>query len=238
MQLQSNFVVIATRNEGKVKEFAKLFGAKGYKVRCLTDYTDLPEIIESGTTFAENARIKAQIISAHLHVPVLADDSGLCVAALDGAPGVYSARFAGENATDADNNAKLLQALSELPNAEGDSATSANPKLLSKASFVCALALIDPVANEIIEAEDRFDGYIIGEARGESGFGYDPLFYLPALDKTMAELTVEEKNEMSHRAKALRLFLDRLPGQRICSLMDSSKKPAPTHAVEEQVSLF
>ncbi len=95
MLLQSNFVVIATRNEGKVKEFAKLFGAKGYKVRSLADYTDLPEIVESGTTFAENARIKAQIISAHLHVPVLADDSGLCVAALDGEPGVYSAQVRG-----------------------------------------------------------------------------------------------------------------------------------------------
>lgn len=213
MLLQSNFVVIATRNEGKVKEFEKLFGAKGYKVRCLTDYTDLPEIVESGTTFTENARIKAQIISAHLHVPVLADDSGLCVAALNGEPGVYSARYAGENATDADNNAKLLQALSEVGTVDGLPADGEHPKLLSEASFVCALTLIDPVANEVIEAEDSCRGYIIGEERGESGFGYDPLFYIPALGRTMAELTVEEKNEMSHRAKALRMFLDRLPDQ-------------------------
>ncbi|KRF18603.1 XTP/dITP diphosphatase [Paenibacillus sp. Soil787] len=213
MLLQSNFVVIATRNEGKVKEFEKLFGAKGYKVRCLTDYTDLPEIVESGTTFAENARIKAQIISAHLHVPVLADDSGLCVAALNGEPGVYSARYAGENATDADNNAKLLQALSEIDTLDGLPADEEHPKLLSEASFVCALTLIDPVANEVIEAEDSCRGYIIGEERGESGFGYDPLFYIPALGRTMAELTMEEKNEMSHRAKALRMFLDRLPDQ-------------------------
>ncbi|NOU73414.1 XTP/dITP diphosphatase [Paenibacillus sp. LMG 31458] len=213
MLLQSNFVVIATRNEGKVKEFAKLFGAKGYKVRCLTDYTDLPEIVESGTTFAENARIKAQIISAHLHVPVLADDSGLCVAALNGKPGVYSARYAGENATDADNNAKLLHELSEVGSVEGLPDGAENPKLLSEASYVCALTLIDPVANEVIEAEDSCRGYIIGEERGESGFGYDPLFYIPALGRTMAELTVEEKNEISHRAKALRMFLDRLPDQ-------------------------
>lgn len=213
MLLQSNFVVIATRNEGKVKEFEKLFGAKGYKVRCLTDYTDLPEIVESGTTFAENARIKAQIISAHLHVPVLADDSGLCVAALNGEPGVYSARYAGENATDVDNNAKLLQALSEVDTVDGLPADGEHPRLLSEASFVCALTLIDPVANEVIEAEDSCHGYIIGEERGESGFGYDPLFYIPALGRTMAELTVEEKNEMSHRAKALRMFLDRLPDQ-------------------------
>ncbi|MDF2647757.1 MAG: XTP/dITP diphosphatase [Paenibacillus sp.] len=213
MLLQSNFVVIATRNEGKVKEFEKLFGAKGYKVRCLTDYTDLPEIVESGTTFAENARIKAQIISAHLHVPVLADDSGLCVAALNGEPGVYSARYAGENATDADNNAKLLQALSEVDSVDGLPVDAEHPKLLSEASFVCALTLIDPVANEVIEAEDSCHGYIIGEERGESGFGYDPIFYIPALGRTMAELTMEEKNEMSHRAKALRMFLDRLPDQ-------------------------
>lgn len=213
MLLQSNFVVIATRNEGKVKEFAKLFGAKGYKVRCLTDYTDLPEIVESGTTFAENARIKAQIISAHLHVPVLADDSGLCVAALNGEPGVYSARYAGENATDADNNAKLLHELSEVGTVEGLPDGAEHPKLLSEASYVCALTLIDPVANEVIEAEDSCRGYIIGKERGESGFGYDPLFYIPALGRTMAELTVEEKNEISHRAKALRMFLDRLPDQ-------------------------
>lgn len=214
MLLQSNFVVIATRNEGKVKEFEKLFGAKGYKVRCLTDYTDLPEIVESGTTFAENARIKAQIISAHLHVPVLADDSGLCVAALNGEPGVYSARYAGENAADADNNSKLLQALSEVGSVDGLPADAEHPKLLSEASYVCALTLIDPVANEVIEAEDSCRGYIIGEERGESGFGYDPLFYIPALGRTMAELTVEEKNEISHRAKALRMFLDRLPDQK------------------------
>ncbi|MBP1966099.1 XTP/dITP diphosphatase [Paenibacillus aceris] len=213
MRLRSNIVVIATRNEGKVKEFESLFGPKGYKVRSLADYTELPEIVESGTTFAENARIKAQIISAHLHVPVLADDSGLCVKELDGAPGVYSARYAGESATDADNNAKLLQALSEIGSSEGLPAEVGHPKLLSEAAYVCALALIDPVANEIIEAEDSCKGYIIAEHRGESGFGYDPLFYIPALGRTMAELTVEEKNEISHRAKALRLFLDRLPDQ-------------------------
>ncbi|MEC0225516.1 XTP/dITP diphosphatase [Paenibacillus alba] len=215
MRLQSNIVVIATRNEGKVKEFAKLFGAKGYKVRSLADYTELPEIVESGKTFAENARIKAQIISAHLHVPVLADDSGLCVKALGGDPGVYSARYAGEDATDEDNNAKLLQALSDI--APSDELASplgtGHPPLLSEASFVCALALIDPVANEIIEAEDACRGFIIGEERGESGFGYDPLFYIPEMGRTMAELTMEEKNAISHRAKALRLFLDRLPNQ-------------------------
>lgn len=207
MRLQNNTVVIATRNQGKVKEFAELFGAHGFKVRSLSDYTDLPPIVENGETFAENARIKAQIISAHLHVPVLADDSGLEVSALNGAPGVYSARYAGENATDEANNAKLLQALNASSAAqEGEE----EPKRLSEASFVCALALIDPVANELIEAEAACEGYIISEPRGEGGFGYDPLFYIPSLGKTMAELTIEEKNQVSHRAKALRLFFQKL----------------------------
>ncbi|MGG1515732.1 non-canonical purine NTP pyrophosphatase [Paenibacillus oryzisoli] len=216
MQLQSNIVVIATRNEGKVKEFAKLFGDKGYKVRSLADYTDLPEIVESGATFAENARIKAQTISAHLHVPVLADDSGLCVRALDGKPGVYSARFAGDQATDAQNNEQLLRALKELANRELHlvPAEGEHPELLSPAAFVCALSLVDPVANEVIETEDEFQGYIIGEHRGESGFGYDPIFYIPELGRTMAELSIEEKNELSHRAKALRSFLNQLPDMR------------------------
>ncbi|UJF32040.1 XTP/dITP diphosphatase [Paenibacillus hexagrammi] len=210
MRLQSNFVVIATRNEGKVREFAKLFEPSGYKVRSLADYTDLPEIVESGETFAENARIKAEIISKHLHVPVLADDSGLCVAALGGDPGVYSARFAGADASDADNNAKLLSELKLLGAKDKPAVQGDHPELLSEASFVCALALIDPVANETIEAEASCEGYILSEPRGQGGFGYDPLFYIPALHKTMAEVTVEEKNEISHRAKALRCFLDRL----------------------------
>lgn len=213
MRLQSNIVVIATRNQGKVKEFSDLLGAKGYKVRCLDDYTDLPEIVENGATFAENAKIKAQTISAYLHIPVLADDSGLCVEALNGAPGVYSARFAGAGAPDSQNIAKLLDELAKkgLPSG-GQAALPGNnrPVTLSAASFVCALALADPVANQVLEAEAACDGFIISEPRGEGGFGYDPVFYLPELDKTMAQLTMDEKNQISHRALALRRFLELL----------------------------
>ncbi|MNI62221.1 Non-canonical purine NTP pyrophosphatase [compost metagenome] len=184
---------------------------KGLKVRCLDDYTDLPDIIENGATFADNAKIKAQTIAAYLHIPVLADDSGLCVEALNGAPGVYSARFAGEGATDSQNNEKLMDELTKFQEPlHADSKVSSQnegPQLLSPASYVCALALVDPVANRIVQAEASCDGFIIDEYRGESGFGYDPLFYLPQFGKTMAELSIEEKNKISHRALALDRFL-------------------------------
>jgi XTP/dITP diphosphohydrolase len=215
MLLQNNILVLATRNLGKVKEFTELFESKGVKVRSLADYSDLdlPEIIEDGETFADNARIKAQIISAHLHVPVLADDSGLCTDALLGAPGVYSARYAGEGAADDTNNAKLLAELSKLQPSPPEAITPATPRLLSPASFVCALALVDPVENICMQVEAKCDGYIIAQPRGDGGFGYDPLFYMPEFGKTMAELTVEEKNQVSHRAKALRNLMDQINEQ-------------------------
>jgi XTP/dITP diphosphohydrolase len=198
MPLQSNLVVIATRNQGKMKEFAELFAQKGIRVRSLDDYADLPPIVEDGATFAENAKIKAQTISAHLHVPVLADDSGLCVEALGGDPGVYSARYAGEHATDEQNNEKLLRELEKVSSHTG--------KLLSPATFVCALALVDTAAHETIETEAECSGFILNEPKGSGGFGYDPLFYIPAIGKTMAELSPDEKNQISHRALALRQF--------------------------------
>jgi XTP/dITP diphosphohydrolase len=139
-------------------------------------------------------------------VPVLADDSGLCVDALNGAPGVWSARFAGEHASDAENNAKLLQSLRD------DSRIKSNEMLLSKARFVCALAMYNPLNHEVIQVEEACEGFIIHEARGTHGFGYDPLFYLPEFRLTMAELTSEQKNRISHRAKALQLMLQRMDG--------------------------
>jgi XTP/dITP diphosphohydrolase len=204
----NNVVVIATRNQGKIKEFAGLFRDKGMEVRSLADYEGLPPIVEDGATFAENALIKAKTIASHLGIPVLADDSGLCVDALGGAPGVVSARYAGEHASDADNNRKLLQELrAKLGAGSGPlPAASDAPELLSPAHFVCALALADPVHDRILQVEGRCDGYVIGESRGNGGFGYDPYFFIPELGKTMAELTVEEKNAVSHRAKALRRF--------------------------------
>lgn len=197
-------IVIATRNAGKVKEFEPLFHSRGIALRSLRDYAELPEIVEDGETFAANALIKARTIARHLGVPVLADDSGLCVDELDGEPGVYSARYAGEHATDEANNKKLLESLREK--GKGSSLGSADPEAvagLSPARFVAALCLVDAAGEPIAEVEGVCRGYIIGEGRGANGFGYDPLFYVPVLGKTMAELTLEEKNGVSHRGQAL-----------------------------------
>lgn len=203
MPAKRNVLIVATRNKGKASEFARLFGEIGIEVRSLSDYPDMPEVAEDGDTFAANALLKASAIARIAGEPVLADDSGLCVDALGGAPGVYSARYAGERATDADNNAKLLRALGELPSAPRDGA----PQLLSAARFVCALVLYDPADGRTIAAEGVCEGGIIAEPRGANGFGYDPLFYIPALGRTMAELSPEEKNRISHRAQALRQLL-------------------------------
>jgi XTP/dITP diphosphohydrolase len=208
-QLNANVLVIATRNAGKVNEFAALFKDRQLEVRSLLDYEDIPSVEEDGLTFGANALKKAQTLALILGVPVLADDSGLCVDVLDGAPGVWSARFAGEHATDADNNAKLLQSLGGM---KADGAGNP-PALLSKARFICALAMYNPLEDEVIQVEEACEGYIIGEARGDHGFGYDPLFYLPEFDQTFAELTTEQKNRISHRAKALQVLLHRLEGQ-------------------------
>jgi XTP/dITP diphosphohydrolase len=205
----ANILIIATRNAGKVNEFAALFKDRQLEVRSLLDYEDIPSVEEDGLTFGANALKKAKTLALILGVPVLADDSGLCVDALDGAPGVWSARYAGEHATDADNNAKLLQALGKI---KADQVEK-SPTILSKASFICALAMYNPLNDEVIQVEEACDGYIIGEARGDHGFGYDPLFYLPEFDQTFAELTIEQKNQISHRAKALRTLLRRMDGQ-------------------------
>ncbi|WP_442603421.1 non-canonical purine NTP pyrophosphatase [Paenibacillus sp. KN14-4R] len=218
---QTRVVVIATSNKGKVKEFANWFGARGMEVRSLADYDNLPELIEDGDTFAANARIKAETIAKHLSLPVLADDSGLSVDRLGGDPGVYSARYAGEPSSDANNNAKLLHELGILGETDGfiptklpSSVSGENNNalvLLSQAHFVSALALALPEQGTTLEAEGRCSGYILSEPRGTSGFGYDPLFYLPEFDKTMAELSLDQKNKISHRAKALELFFQKYP---------------------------
>jgi XTP/dITP diphosphohydrolase len=214
MQPNPNVMVIATRNAGKVREFAALFRGRQLEVRSLADYPEIPSVEEDGLTFKANAFKKAKTLAMLLGVPVLADDSGLCVDALDGAPGVWSARFAGEHATDADNNAKLLQSLQSLRNDsqfETKVLSSEAPLLLlSKARFVCALVMYNPLTHEVIEAEEECEGFILNEARGAQGFGYDPLFYLPEFGLTMAELSNDQKNRISHRAKALQLLLKRM----------------------------
>jgi len=213
-------IVVATRNAGKVREFAELLAPLGASVLSLNDFQKLPEIEETGETFHENAELKARTAARLLGHPVLADDSGLCVDALGGLPGVRSARYSGEGATDARNNEKLLRELlrlkSEQPGGAAGTPLSApetkpgGPQLLSPARFVCVIAFHDPAADHTLFAEGQCAGWIASEPRGEHGFGYDPLFYLPELGCSMAELSQSEKNKISHRGKALVHLLSRL----------------------------
>lgn len=198
-------LIVATRNQGKVKEFSHAFAAFGTAVKSMYDYPELPDVVEDGTTFAENAYKKAKTIGDALGLPVLADDSGLCVDALDGEPGVYSARYAGEHGNDEANNQKLLAELEKLKLGE-----DTEQPLLSTARFVCVLVLYDPVSGAKVETEGTVDGWITSEPAGCGGFGYDPLFYLPSHEKTMAELSMEEKQEISHRGEALRQLVAKL----------------------------
>lgn len=196
-------IVIATRNAGKVKEFEPLFMQKGITVKSLLDYEDIPDIVEDGATFAANALIKARAIALRLGVSVAADDSGLCVDRLQGEPGVYSARYAGEHGDDEANNRKLLEQLAKLPPpVEGSPEHRIGS--LSTARFVSAICLVDAEGRTISEVEGYCEGHIVSEPRGQHGFGYDPLFYIPSLGRTMAELSLEEKNDISHRGQAIR----------------------------------
>ncbi len=191
MQTNNNPVtlVIATRNPGKTAEFRDLLKDAPLSVKDLNDFGPIPEAVEDGETFDDNAYKKSSLTARVLGLPALADDSGLCVAALDGAPGIYSARYAGENATDADNIARLLEAMKDKEN--------------RTAAFECVLSLAVPTG-AALTYEARCEGLITREPAGSSGFGYDPVFYYPPLDKTFAQLTREEKSRVSHRGKALR----------------------------------
>ncbi|QYR23343.1 XTP/dITP diphosphatase [Paenibacillus sp. sptzw28] len=201
-------IVVATKNAGKVREFAHAFGKLGMNVVSMFDYPDLPDIVEDGSTFAENARKKARAVGEALGLPALADDSGLEVEVLGGQPGVYSARYAGPEASDARNNTKLLDELSKITAASNR--LEDGMKLLSEARFVCALALYDPSGSTFTEAEGYVAGSITDKPRGDGGFGYDPLFWLSSFHKTMAELTTEEKQAISHRGAALSSLLKKL----------------------------
>ncbi|MCM3785830.1 XTP/dITP diphosphatase [Neobacillus mesonae] len=205
--LQSSVIIVVTKNKGKVREFAHAFAVIGKEVKSMYDYPNLPEVVEDGATFAENAWKKAKTVGDALGLPVLADDSGLCVDLLDGAPGVYSARYAGEGATDSDNNDKLLSELESRRMGE-----DTEQPLLSPARFVCSLVLYDPATGEKLESFGTVEGFITSETAGAGGFGYDPLFYLPSYEKTMAELSMDQKQAISHRGAALRELLSKLGG--------------------------
>jgi XTP/dITP diphosphohydrolase len=183
-------LLVATRNPGKLKEIRALLAPLSITVRGLMDFPDLPEIVEDGRSFAENAEKKASTIARLTGRLTLADDSGLEVAALGGAPGIHSARYAGAAADDAANNRKLLTSLATLPPAQ------------RAAAFVCVMALCAPEGGCRTFA-GRLAGAIVDEARGTEGFGYDPLFVVAGDDRTLAEIPLDEKNRISHRAQAL-----------------------------------
>jgi XTP/dITP diphosphohydrolase len=183
-------LVLATRNQGKVREIESALSIASIAFQSLNNFPDLPEIIEDGSAFLENALKKARIISSHLHLPVLADDSGLEVDFLNGAPGIHSARFSGPAATDRENNEKLLGLLEGVPEER------------RTARFRCILVLYDP-SGRWVQTEGACEGRIAFALKGDQGFGYDPVFYLPQFQKTMAQLPMETKNRISHRAKAL-----------------------------------
>ena len=192
-------LIVATRNRGKLKEIHAFLDTIVDHVSCAADYDDFPEIMEDGDTFEANALKKAREAMRFSGLPALADDSGLVVDALDGRPGVLSARFAGENADDAANNCKLLELLQDVPQES------------RQAAFVCALAFVTPEGEERVFF-GRVAGRILCEERGDGGFGYDPLLLVHQFGRTMAELSVEEKNRISHRGLALQKFREYLAG--------------------------
>ena len=182
-------IVLATTNQGKAAEFAVLLQKLPVEVQTLQDYPAIGDIIEDGQTFAENALIKARTVAKETGKLAVADDSGLMADALNGAPGIYSARFAGEEKNDDQNTAKLLKLLKDTPQAERG------------AQFCCAIAIALPDGREYT-TEGICRGEITQAPVGHGGFGYDPVFYVPELGKTFAELTMSEKNAISHRGKA------------------------------------
>lgn len=191
-----NKLVIATGNAGKLREIRQLLEPLAIEVLPQSDF-DIPEADEPYFTFIENALAKARHTSLHSGLPALADDSGICVDALQGAPGVYSARFGGEPRSDARNNEKLLQALSGEKNRH--------------AHYYCAMVLVrNPEDPQPLIAQGIWAGQILTAPRGEGGFGYDPLFLDPASGKTGAELPLETKNTISHRGQALRDMLQQI----------------------------
>ena len=185
-------IVVGTRNNGKVREIQTALADLPFAVVGLPE-TDIPDVEETGTTFQENAILKARHYCQFTGEYCLADDSGLEVDALDGEPGVYSARYAGLDSTDAANNEKLLTVLKDVP---PSGRTARFRSVLVLAGPDGSLLLVDGVC----------EGVILDEARGTGGFGYDPLFYMPSQGKTMAEMTIEEKNRISHRGNALNAF--------------------------------
>ncbi|MBU2530593.1 MAG: XTP/dITP diphosphatase [Elusimicrobia bacterium] len=191
-------IVLATRNENKITEIKNIAGNLEFNFKCAKDFSGVPEIEEDGETLKDNAIKKARITALKTGLWTLADDTGLEVDYLKGAPGVFSARYAGEGCSYADNNAKLLN---ELKGVAGD---------LRKAAFKCVIALASP-KGVVTTVEGVLFGMITEIQKGTKGFGYDPIFLVKGINKTMAELSSEEKNNLSHRAMAIEKIIPYLP---------------------------
>lgn len=184
-----DLLVIATRNRGKTEEIRSLLAGQAVDIKNLDDFGPIPEIAEDGTNFEENAYKKASFAARVLGFPAMADDSGLVVAALNGAPGVFSARYAGPSASDEDNCQKLLDNMENIDD--------------RRAAFECIISIAVP-GGSALTYEGRCEGEITRQPAGTGGFGYDPVFFYPPLGKTFAELKAAEKNRVSHRGQALR----------------------------------
>jgi len=191
-------IVVATRNAGKLKEIAAILAVESAKFLSLKDFPEIPEIVEDGNTFAENALKKARTVARLTGRTSVADDSGLTVDSLHGRPGIFSSRYAGENASDEDRYRKLLKEMEPIPEGKRGGA------------FVCAAAVASPGGDgEVVEAIWR--GTITFAPRGANGFGYDPVFFIPEMNMTVAELDPAVKNKISHRAQALEKLKHILP---------------------------
>ena len=192
-------LVIATSNEDKVREIDEILEGTGYKAVSMKKAGFCPDIIEDGKTFEENALIKANAVHALTDGTdyVMADDSGICIDALDGAPGIYSARFCGENSTYPEKFAKIFSMLKDVPEEK------------RTARFVCAIAVVRPDGSSFT-VRGEVEGVLHEEPKGENGFGYDPIFYVPEFGMTTAQMPPEQKNSISHRGRALRKMVEQL----------------------------
>jgi len=211
-----NIIVLATRNSGKIREFQQLLKNFPVEIKGLSDFGPIPEVEEDGETFDDNAYKKALFTAKALGLPAIADDSGLVVEALGGAPGVKSARYAGDNSTDKENIDKLLLEMKGVDD--------------RRAAFECVISIAVPTG-PALTYEGRCEGKITLEPKGKSGFGYDPVFFCPQFDKTFAELSSEEKNRVSHRGKALNEVVAEF--EKIIVWLEShlaeAKPPKPDH---------
>ena len=188
-------IVLSSRNKKKAREVSEILAPAGFVVVPVTEFPDIPEVDEDGTTFAENAAKKASEVARRLSRWVIGEDSGLQVDALNGAPGIYSARYSGEGATDESNNQKLIADLAGIPNEKRG------------AGYICSVALSDPSGTIRIACEGTCRGRILTEAYGEGGFGYDPFFLIPEYHLTFGQLSSTVKHRLSHRARAFAKFL-------------------------------